>query len=391
MKYSNAAIILATASSLSAISASTRDASGPHSTSRLVYAGYCMGCVDWINDLPAVDYQRLKELMVRPLLTKEKDTDFCPCTFNQEPLSASADILIKQVVMKSTPKRTDAQPIPTAMMTEMRQFLPYAITLLESCDAIEELKINPANEKAKKLSDTFSNSPITAFMLNVSHEHKSFVRLLIAPFILLGLAAAAYASVYKGDENETTQKKEILILTDLCHHLSPASPMSLDTLKSAEDEVSKLREENKILKKKLDYFTLMERSIRNLGSICGDGNEADWNTTFPNASTLQALQQQVNELKEELERTKERLQSVIKTNIVLNDAHDRKHQESEALKEEMEKSWGKFEETYTSQRQEMSKVEEGSRKLANENDVLKLQNKELALRLSAAEQLINFM
>jgi regulator of replication initiation timing len=167
--------------------------------------------------------------------------------------------------------------------------------------------------------------------------------------------------------------------------------MSLDTLKSAEDEVSKLREENKILKKKLDYFTLMERSIRNLGSICGDGNEADWNTTFPNASTLQALQQQVNELKEELERTKERLQSVIKTNIVLNDAHDRKHQESEALKEEMEKSWGKFEETYTSQRQEMSKVEEGSRKLANENDVLKLQNKELALRLSAAEQLINFM
>jgi regulator of replication initiation timing len=99
------------------------------------------------------------------------------------------------------------------------------------------------------------------------------------------------------------------------------------------------------------------------------------------SSTLEILQNQVNELKEELKETKERLQKAMQANTTLNDAHDRKHEELEALKSEMNEAWLSFEDTYASQLKEINKVEGRNRKLISENEDLKASNRDLAAKI----------
>lgn len=422
MRYSNSAILLATASLPAAseakayIFAQTKSNSYNHcKEGSSVYAGYCVDCTSWRNDhLSSADAS-------------------VPVNRDRIMVSTSDDKPIRRSVMHSTEQTTNVLPLPTL---EIKLPNTPTIRLSDSIDATEDfitkVKASVAHQKAHS-----SNVSDQQIMHNFPDEKEknsgtdqSFMRQLASSFLLLGVAATAFVTTSKHERRKLrlkTPKKGSnvdipAVLTDLPPDLAPATPLSLDMPdQEQEGKITKLKEENKFLWNKIEVLTAMERSITENDGECSSasslkkeardedcaliarqsivsvrsmgrvGNESDWDymnedylpgsPTMNVTSTLEILQNQVNELKEELKETKERLQKAMQANTTLNDAHDRKHEELEALKSEMNEAWLSFEDTYASQLKEINKVEGLNRKLKGENEDLKASNRDLAAKI----------
>jgi len=91
--------------------------------------------------------------------------------------------------------------------------------------------------------------------------------------------------------------------------------------------------------------------------------------------TIESLQTEVTQLTEELSQTKKRLESATITNEVLNEAHDKKHEELEQLNQDMDK----FADIIMLC---MQQLRERNVKLTLENEELKSSNKDMAVRLN---------
>ena len=313
MKYSTAAVILVTASSSPQLSdarayifAHMNKCVKEHSTriDSSLYAGYCVGCSNWKNDL-----------LSEPLNE---------CEVNRRPSSAAHDMPIRRVIRQS-PEPFDELPM---QMMELEQYTsPPTISLSDSTDVTDEL--------IRTVKDNMEDD---------SHddEDHSFVRQLIACLLLFGVTATAYLS------NNTEKRKtfnvrtpkeglKIVIPTDIPPSLAPASPLSMDdSLPESEAEISKLREENQILQDKLaateqsfnQSMTSSEKdalhNIINATHNIGSPNPSDskgkeqslddfpGSSTTNAASTIQTLHNQIEDLKEELKLTKECLHNAIK-------------------------------------------------------------------------------
>lgn len=422
MRYSNSAILLATASLPAAseakayIFAQTKSNSYNHcKEGSSVYAGYCVDCTSWRNDhLSSADAS-------------------VPVNRDRIMVSTPDDRPIRRSVMHSTEQTTNELPLPTM---EMKLPNTSTITLSDSNDATEDfiMKVKASVAHQKEHSSNVSDQQIMHTFQDEKEKNsdtdQSFMRQLASSFLLLGVAATAYVTTNKHERRKLrlkTPKKGSkvdipAVLTDLPPELAPATPLSLDMPdQEQEEKISKLKEENKFLRNKIEVLTAMERSITENDGECSSassskkeatdedcalsarrsissvrsmdkvGNESDWENmnedylpgspTMNVTSTLEILQNQVNELKEELKETKERLQKAMQANTTLNDAHDRKHEELEALKSEMNEAWLRFEDTYSSQLKEINKVEGRNRKLLCENEDLKTSNRDLAAKL----------
>lgn len=422
MRYSNSAILLATASLPAAseakayIFAQTKSNSYNHyKEGSSVYAGYCVDCTSWRNDhLTSADGS---------------------VAVNRDRIMVSTpdDRPIRRSVMHSTEQTTNELPLPTM---EMKLPNTSTITLSDSNDATEDfiMKVKASVAHQKEHSSNVSDQQIMHTFQDEKEKNsdtdQSFMRQLASSFLLLGVAATAYVTTNKHERRKLrlkTPKKGSkvdipAVLTDLPPDLAPATPLSLDMPdQEQEEKISKLKEENKFLRNKIEVLTAMERSITENDGECSSassskkeatdedcalsarrsissvrsmdkvGNESDWENmnedylpgspTMNVTSTLEILQNQVNELKEELKETKQRLQKAMQANTTLNDAHDRKHEELEALKSEMNEAWLRFEDTYSSQLKEINKVEGRNRKLLCENEDLKTSNRDLAAKL----------
>ena len=343
MKYTNAALILVIAST-SPYSSDAMAYIFAHMNSTCVqdttrindtlYAGYCVGCATW-NRSSLIDASR-------PLNE---------CKSGKIASTAALDIPIRRV-------REVANELPHTHMMEMEQHISPAKGFTDGADGL-----------TKNLDDA-----------NLDEEDHSFSRQFIASIFLFGVAATSYIWNNTKKRNKLaikTPKKglEITITTDLPPDLACATPMSTEDEVQESEEMSTLREENQTLQDKLAYYTAMERSYNK--SITSNLTE---NRESP--ATIQTLHNQIEDLKEELKETNERLRNAINTNIALNDAHDREHQKLIILQKEMELSWEKFEETYRAQHEEMQRAEARERNLLRENKDLKSSNRDLALKLS---------
>lgn len=386
-----------------------------------MYAGYCVDCTSWRNDhLSSAD---------------DDDDASVPVSRDRIMVSTPDDRPIRRSVMHLTEQTTNELPVPTM---EMKLPSTPTITLSDSNDATEDfiMKVKASVAQQKAHSSNVSDQQIMHTVLDEKEKNsdtdQSFMRQLASSFLILGVAATAYITTNKHERRKLrlkTPKKGSkvdipAVLTDLPPDLAPATPLSLDMPdQEQEEKISKLKEENQFLRNKIEVLTAMERSITENDGECSsasasslkkearDGdcaliarqsigsvrsmdrvrNEADWENmsedylpgspTMNVSSTLEILQNQVNELKEELKETKERLQKAIQANTTLNDAHDRKHEELEALKSEMNEAWLSFEDTYASQLKEINKVEGRNRKLQCENEDLKTSNRDLAAKL----------
>lgn len=424
MRYSNPAILLATASLPAAseakayIFAQTKSNSYSHcKEGSSVYAGYCVDCTSWRNDcLSSADAS-------------------APVNRDRIMVSIPNDRPIRRSVMHSKEQTTNE--LPHLPMMEMKLHNTPTIKLSDSNYATEDFimkaKASVAHQKAH--SSNVSDQQI----MHTFHDEKeknsdtdqSFMRQLASSFLLIGVAATAYVTTNKHERRKLrlkTPKKGSKVdipalLTDLPPDLAPAeTPLSMDMPNQEQEvKISKLKEENQFLRNKLEVLTAMERSITENNGECSSassskkeatdedcaliarqsigsvrsmdrvGNESDWENmnedylhgspTMNVSSTLEILQNQINELKEELKETKERLQKAMQANATLNDAHDRKHEELEALKSDMNEAWLSFEDTYSSQLKEINKVEGRNRKLLSENEDLKSSNRDLAAKL----------
>jgi DNA repair exonuclease SbcCD ATPase subunit len=424
MRYSNSAILLATASLPAAseakayIFAQTKSNSYNHcKEGSSVYAGYCVDCTSWRNDhLSSADAS----------VVVNRDRIMVSTSADDKP--------IRRSVMHLTEQTTNELPLPPM---EMKLPNTPTITLSNSNDATEDfiMKAKASVAHQKEHSSNVSDQQIMRTFQDEKEKNsdtdQSFMRQLASSFLLLGVAATAYVTTHKHERRKLrlkTPKKGSkvdipAVLTDLLTpDLAPATPLSLDMPdQEQEEKISKLKEENQFLRNKIEILTAMERSITENDGDCSSassskkeatdedcalsarrsissvrsmdkvGNESDWENMnedyFPGSptmdvtSTLEILQNQVNELKEELKETKERLQKAMQANTTLNDAHDRKHEELEALKSEMNEAWLSFEDTYASQLKEINKVEGRNRKLISENEDLKASNRDLAAKI----------
>ena len=353
MMYTNAAVILVIAST-SLPSSDARAYVFSHMNKTCVryqprsdgplYAGYCVGCSAWKHRFPSID-------ALRPL---------DECKFSKTASAEAHDMKIRRV--SELPEE-----LPTHMM-EMEQYVSPNTSLPDSTDVTDGLRI---------MEDG-----------NLDEEGHSFVRQLIASILLFGVAATSYLSYNTKKRNKFTIKTpkkglKITIPTDLPPDLACATPLSIeDDLPDSKEEISTLREENQILQDKLAYYTAKERSY-NKSMACNPNVSIGYHHI---QSPKVNLHNQIDDLKEELKEKNERLRNAINTNIVLNDAHDRKHNKLKILQDEMEMSWKKFEETYETQHREMQRVEERERKLLRENNDLKSSNRDLALKLNKRTQ-----
>eukprot|EP00984_Skeletonema_dohrnii_P019832 scaffold9563_cov147-Skeletonema_dohrnii-CCMP3373.AAC.3 len=266
-----------------------------------LYAGYCVGCPIWKNDL-----------LSEPLNE---------CEVNRRPSSAAHDMPIRRVIRQSLEPFDE---LPMQMM-ELELYTSPTMSLSDSTDATDEL--------IRTVKDNMEDD---------SHEDHSFVRQLIACLLLFGVTATA--SLLNNTEkrqklNVRTPKEglKIVIPTDIPPSLAPASPLSMDdSLPESEAEISKLREENQILQDKL---AAMEQSFNqsitssekdalhntiNATHSIGSPNPSDsegkeqslddfpGSSTMNAASTIQTLHNQIEDLKEELKLTKECLHNAIK-------------------------------------------------------------------------------
>ena len=179
-----------------------------------------------------------------------------------------------------------------------------------------------------------------------------------------------------------------------------------------EDDISKLREENQILRKQLELLRAIgpnevipddheyDESVvpdEEDGSATSSeqGFIGDTHVAYAKTSDKSdqderiRLQKQIIELKEELKQTKKRskydlddvnrvnaslrrdLEKANSTNTALNDELDLRYEEFETLQEDMEK----FAETFASQHEELQRVQGRVKKLTFENEELQLSDK----------------
>ncbi|KAL7439305.1 hypothetical protein ACHAXM_009839 [Skeletonema potamos] len=236
MKKTTAAVILVISSSLHAtsdakayifahkneksfkISKSTRSSS--------VYSGYCVGCISW-------KYPRDESIVVR------------------RPFAASVDDDMPIRRVEESPEHSScAYELPMHMM-EFKQYIPPAILSSEYTDATDQLirsvTANIATEKVY-LSKTFSNQSITrvSMMDDDSHDDHSYVRQLLWPLVLIGVAAVAYVTSNKDDRKkinvEILQKGlTIAIATDFPPDLASASESEDEILAFPAESIAKER------------------------------------------------------------------------------------------------------------------------------------------------------
>ena len=197
-----------------------------------------------------------------------------------------------------------------------------------------------------------------------------------------------------------------------------------------EEDMSKLREENQILRKQLEL-------LRGMGpndvipdgqeydeSVCGVVRDEEGSTTSSEkgfigdahvafaASSDKSdqderirLQQLINELKEELYQTKKRakydlddvnrvnkslrrdLEKAEYTNTALNDELDLRYEEYEVLQEDMEK----FADTFATQHEDLQKLEGRVKKLTSENEELLSSNKDKSDKIINLEAQLNLL
>ena len=310
----------------------------PTRFNRPLYAGYCVGCLAWKNGFPSID-------ALRPL---------DECNFRKMASTDAHDMNIRRVgeLAGELPMHMMGMGQHVHPTTSLSDFAGITGGLIKTEDG------------------------------NRDEEDHSFVRHLIASLLLLGVSASSCYilsnTTKKSNKFEVkTPKKDlrIAIPTDLPPDLACATPMSMeDELPECGEEISTLRDENQILQDKLAYYTAMERSYNKSIKV---------NAT----AIIRTQHNQIEDLKEELKETNQRLRNAINTNIFLNDAHDREHHKLKILQDEMEMSWKKFEETYETQQHEMRRVEERVRNLLCENNDLKSSNRDLALKLNRRIQL----
>lgn len=233
MKKTIAAVILVISSSLHAtsdakayifahkneksfkISKSTRSSS--------VYSGYCVGCISW-------KYESIVK---------------------RTPFSASVDDDMPIRLVEESPEHSSyAYELPLHMM-EFKQYIPPAILSSEYTDATDQLirrvTANIATEKVY-LSETFSNQSITtvSMMDDDSHDDHSYVRQLLWPLVLIGVAAVAYVTSNKDDRKkinvEILQKGlTVAIATDFPPDLASASESEDEILACPAESIAKER------------------------------------------------------------------------------------------------------------------------------------------------------
>jgi hypothetical protein len=129
---------------------------------------------------------------------------------------------------------------------------------------------------------------------------------------------------------------------------------------SVDEETIRLRHENELLRNKLEEMSTAANEMKD------------------SQNDIKSLQNKVDELEEELLRSKKRLEVAAETNIAINDAHDRKAEECEDLKRDMET----FAYSFAAQHEKLEQLEGSLRKLMTENEQLRA-NKDFAVRLNS--------
>ena len=130
---------------------------------------------------------------------------------------------------------------------------------------------------------------------------------------------------------------------------------------SVDEETIKLRQENKLLQNKLEEMSTAAIEIQD------------------SQNDIKSLQNKIDELEAELLRSKKRLEVAAETNVAINDAHDRKDEECQELKRDMET----FANSYAAQHEKLEQLEGSLRKLMTENEQLRASNKDFAVLLNS--------
>jgi hypothetical protein len=129
---------------------------------------------------------------------------------------------------------------------------------------------------------------------------------------------------------------------------------------SVDEETIRLRQENELLQNKLEEMSTAANEMKD------------------SQNDIKFLQNKVDGLEAELLRSKKRLQVADETNVAINDAHDRKAEECQELKRDMET----FANSFAAQHEKLEQLEGSLRKLMTENEQLRA-NKDVAVRLNS--------
>ena len=174
------------------------------------------------------------------------------------------------------------------------------------------------------------------------------------------------------DEDTTKVRQENELLRKKLEEMSTAaierqdcSPNDSKIIEKLQNEVDELKEELSLAKERLEVA-----AYTNI--VINDAHDRK-------AEECEDLRREVNRLTE-LVQEKNRLENAAETNIALNEAHDQKHKECEELKSDIRK----FADSFAAQNDNLQQLERRVSKLASENEELKASNRSLAKRLNSS-------